>query len=116
MSAARLAELHSGSRWTPPPWEVWPEVRARSGRRVHPVVARQRPLLFAVTRGDADMAAAAPDLYAAVLQLLQCFDVREEGTFYVVEGDRAVIIPRHLRPVVRSALAALAKARGQARW
>ena len=119
--APRVPSLEEVQRatalWTPGSWEMWGEQSTRSGRSVHLVAVDGKPLLYALEESDAAIAAAAPNLYRAVLGLLHFFDAGENGD-YVFVGNTGVRVhvPRHLRSTIPDTLRALAKARGKRWW
>ena len=100
---------------TPQRWEAWPSERGMPRDFSYPVVAENRYVLFARSKADQQLAASAPELLRALEGLLQCFEVRNEETFYVSNGGTPHVIPRHLRATVQAAKRTAAKAQGKPR-
>ena len=51
----------------------------------------------------------------ALEALLQCFEIKNEETFYVTNGGTPHLIQRHLRATVKAAKRTAAKAQGKPR-
>jgi hypothetical protein len=109
-----LKETREAKLLWSPRWEVWPEENTKSGRLVYPVYSERRPVLFALRRADAQLAANAPGLYDAVLRLLDLFDVRDHEPG--MRNGRPVITQRELDRIIGQALRTMAKARGVMAW
>ncbi len=96
-------------------WEAWPSERGMPRDFSYPVVAENRYVLFARSKADQQLAAAALELLRALEGLLQCFEVKNEETFYVTNSRTPHLIPRHLRATVKAAKRTAAKAQGKPR-